>query len=381
MSTGTVSTSREATPAIALALQGGGGLGAYHIGAYEALAEEGLLPDWVCGISIGAFNAAVIAGNPPEQRVAKLEGFWDAISWPDVCLPAHALQLRYWHNAASYAGALLFGQPNFFIPRGPVSLLAADMPPQEASFYDTTPLLSTLRRFADFPIDGHSDVRLSLGATEIETGNIHYFDSTRHPIEPAHVLASGSLPPGFPATEVDGKLYWDGACVSNTPLDEIVDESDHAHLVVFMIDLWNAAGKPPRNMNEVFWRMKQIEYASRTGYHLKSVANKVKLRQAMQLLNARNAAGAAQAVAVPDDPVVRTPRLDIVHIIYHPGPDQVPESDAEFSRESIAERRRAGYADLKGAIAKAPWLSEEVPAHLGVLVHHVENGRVTTEAL
>ncbi len=148
-----------------------------------------------------------------------------------------------------------------------------------------------------------------------------------------------------------------------------------------MIDLWNAAGKPPRNMNEVFWRMKQIEYASRTGYHLKSVANKVKLRQAMQLLNARNAAGAAQAVAVPDDPVVRTQRLDIVHIIYHPGPDQVPESDAEFSRESIAERRRAGYADLKGAIAKAPWLSEEVPAHLGVLVHHVENGRVTTEAL
>lgn len=376
MSTGTVSTSGAAKPAIALALQGGGGLGAYHIGAYEALAEEGWLPDWVCGTSIGAFNAAVIAGNAPEHRVAKLEGLWNDISWPDVCLPAHALQLRFLHNAASYANALLFGQPNFFMPRNPVSTLAPDMPPQEVSFYDTTPLMSTLRRFAEFPIDRKTAVRLSLGATEIETGNIHYFDSTHDVIGPAHVLASGSLPPGFPATLVDGKLYWDGACVSNTPLDEIIKESNHAHLVVFMIDLWNAAGKAPRNMNAVFWRMKQIEYASRADYHLKSVANKVRLDQAAQLLNARNA---AESVAVPDDPILRTQRLDIVHVIYHPGPDQIPESDAEFSRESIAERRHAGYADLKGAIAKAPWLTEALPAHLGVLVHHVENGRVTTE--
>jgi NTE family protein len=284
MSTRTVSMSREETPAIALALQGGGGLGAYHIGAYEALAEARLLPDWVCGISIGAFNAAVIAGNPPEHRVAKLVGFWDAISWPDVPLPAHALQLRYWHNTASYANALLFGQPDFFIPRNPLSLLAPSAPPQETSFYDTTPMLSTLRRFAEFPIHGKTAVRLSLGATDIETGNVHYFDSTRDDIGPAHVLASGSLPPGFPATRVDSKLYWDGACVSNTPLDEIVDQSNHGHLVVFLIDLWNAAGKPPRNMNEVLWRTKQIEYASRTDYHLKSVATKVQLRQAMQSL-------------------------------------------------------------------------------------------------
>lgn len=378
MSTDTVSMSRKETPAIALALQGGGGLGAYHIGAYEALAEEGLLPDWVCGISIGAFNAAVIAGNRPEHRVAKLVGLWDAISWPDAPLPAHAFQLRYWHNAASYANALLFGQPDFFIPRSPFSSLAPSAPPEEVSFYDTAPMLATLRRFAEFPIHGKAAVRLSLGATDIETGNIHYFDSTRDDIGPAHVLASGSLPPGFPATRVDGKLYWDGACVSNTPLDEIVDQSNHAHLVVFLIDLWDAAGKPPRNMNEVIWRTKQIEYASRTDYHLRSVATKVKLQQATQLLKARNA---PEAVAVPDDPVLRTRRLDIVHVIYHPGPDQIPESDVEFSRDSIAERRRAGYADLKGAIAKAPWLAEKSPAHLGALVHRVENGQVTTVSL
>jgi NTE family protein len=378
MSTGTATTSREEKPAIALALQGGGGLGAYHIGAYEALAEEHLLPDWVCGISIGAFNAAVIAGNRSEQRIAKLEGFWNAISWPDVPLPAHAFQLRYWHNTASYANAVLFGQPDFFIPRPPFSLLAPSVPPQEASFYDTTPMLSTLRRFAEFPISQKSTVRLSLGATDIETGDVHYFDSTRDKIEPAHVLASGSLPPGFPATRVDGKFYWDGACVSNTPLDEIVDQSNHDHLVVFLIDLWNAAGKPPQNMNEVLWRAKQIEYASRTAYHLNAVAAKVKLHQAMQLLNARSA---AEAVAVPDDPVLATRRLDIVHIIYRPGPDQIPESDAEFSRDSIAERRRAGYDDLKRAIAKAPWLTEKLPAHPGVLVHRVENGQVATVLL
>jgi NTE family protein len=239
-------------------------------------------------------------------------------------------------------------------------------------------MLSTLRRFAEFPISQKSTVRLSLGATDIETGDVHYFDSTRDKIEPAHVLASGSLPPGFPATRVDGKFYWDGACVSNTPLDEIVDQSNHDHLVVFLIDLWNAAGKPPQNMNEVLWRAKQIEYASRTAYHLNAVAAKVKLHQAMQLLNARSA---AEAVAVPDDPVLATRRLDIVHIIYRPGPDQIPESDAEFSRDSIAERRRAGYDDLKGAIAKAPWLTEKLPAHPGVLVHRVENGQVATVLL
>jgi NTE family protein len=375
MATRTASKSRKETPAIALALQGGGALGAYQIGAYEALAEKHLLPDWVCGISIGAFNAALIAGNRPEHRVAKLAGFWDAISWPDVPLPLHAPHLRYWHNEASYAGALLFGQPNFFTPRNPVSLLAADAPPQTVSFYDTTPVLSTLQRFAAFPIDAKSAVRLSLGATDIETGNVHYFDSTRNPVEPDHVLASGSLPPGFPATLAHDRLYWDGACVSNTPLDEIVDQSNHAHLVVFLIDLWDATGKPPRNMNEVLWRMKQIEYASRTDYHLKSVATKVRLNQAMQLLKAHNA---PETVGVPDVPALRTRRLDIVHIVYHPGPDQIPESDAEFSRDSIAERRQAGYADLKQAIAKAPWLTEMLPAHLGVLVHRVEHGQVTT---
>ncbi|MFL9909122.1 patatin-like phospholipase family protein [Paraburkholderia sp. RL17-337-BIB-A] len=368
------SASPDTTPAIALALQGGGGLGAYHIGAYEALAEAHLLPDWVCGTSIGAFNAAVIAGNRPEDRVKRLAGFWDAISRPGVFLPEDATALRYLHNVVSYADAVVFGQPDFFTPRNPFTLFLPDAPSQNVSFYDTTPMLATLQRFATFPVARDAAVRLSLGVTDVESGTIRYFDSKRESIGPSHVLASGSLPPGFPATSIDGRLYWDGACVSNTPLDEIVARSGHAHLVVFMIDLWSLAGKAPRNMNEVLWRVKQIQYASRSRYHLDTAVACARLRQAAHQLRTHDEA----ASAVAKEPAFQ--RLDIVHVVYRPAPDQVPGSDAEFSRESIAERRAAGYADLKAAISRKPWLTEKSQAHLGVVVHRVENGLVTTEA-
>ncbi|KXU96152.1 hypothetical protein CR51_23520 [Caballeronia megalochromosomata] len=350
-------------------MQGGGGLGAYQVGAYEALAEARLLPDWVCGTSIGAFNAALIAGNRPEDRLEQLAAFWDAISRPDVFLPEDATALRYLHNAVSYADAVMFGQPGFFSARNPFTLSLPDAPSQDVSFYDTTPVLATLQRFATFPVGRDASVRLSLGVTDVESGTARYFDSKRESIEPSHVLASGSLPPGFPATAIDGRLYWDGACVSNTPLDEIVARSGHAHLVVFVIDLWSIAGKAPRNMNEVLWRAKQIQYASRSRYHLDAAVACARLQQAAHRLGEPDAA--------PKDAPFQ--RLDIVHVVYRPGPDQVPGSDAEFSRQSIAERRKAGYADLKAALSKKPWLMEKSQAHLGVVVHRVENGVVTAE--
>jgi NTE family protein len=356
-------------------LQGGGALGAYHIGAYQALAENNLHPDWVAGISIGAINAAVICGNRPEHRVERLAALWAAISWPE--LPT-SLAMSPWqtlHNLASNAEALLFGQPNFFAPRPVSPLLLPQAPPQEVSFYDTTPLLFTLRRFADFSLINRRAVRLSLGATNIATGDLEFFDNWRQTIGPEHVLASGSLPPGFPATLADGKLYWDGGCVSNTPLDAVVDEPGHPRMVVFLIDLWNAAGPPPRTINAVLWRAKQIEYASRTAHQVDAVATKVNLRHAVRLLKA---AGIPEAAAVPDDPVLRARRLDIVHIVYRPSEDQIPNSDAEFSRSSITERRDAGYRDMRAALAAAPWLRQQLPAHLGALVHRVERGKVTT---
>jgi NTE family protein len=356
-------------------LQGGGALGAYHIGAYQALAEQGLHPDWVSGISIGAVNAAVIAGNPPDDRVDRLAALWESISWPDLPAPVTARLWQTLHNMASNAEALLLGQPNFFTLRPVSPYLRPPSPPQEVSFYDTTPLRLTLRRFADFALINRGAVRLSLGATNLATGVLEFFDNARQALGPQHVLASCSLPPGFPATVVDGTPYWDGGCVSNTPLDAVIDEPCYPRMVVFLIDLWDAAGTPPETINEVLWRAKQIQYASRTAHHVDAVATKVNLRHALRLLQA---AGAPQVAAVPLDAVPAIERLDIVHIVYRPETGVIANSDAEFSRSSIAERRAAGYRDMQAALAAKPWLRQELPAHLGALVHRVERGVVAT---
>lgn len=356
-------------------LQGGGALGAYHIGAYQALSEHNLHPDWVAGISIGAINSAVIAGNRPQDRVERLSALWEAISRPDLLTKLALTPWQTLYNMASNAEALLFGQPNFFIPRPVNPFLVPRAAPEEVSFYDTTPMLFTLRRFADFSLINSRQIRLSLGATKLATGNVEFFDNHRQTIGPEHVLASGSLPPGFPATLVDGKLYWDGGCVSNTPLDAVVDEPTHPRMVVFVIDLWNPVGPPPESINAVLWRAKQIQYASRTAHHIDAVATKVNLRHAVRLLKA---AGVPEVAAVPDDPVLTERRLDIVHIVYRPGADQIPNSDAEFSRSSIAERREAGYRDMRAALAAEPWLRQQMPAHLGAMVHRVEREKVST---
>ena len=369
------SRSSRTKPTVALMLQGGGALGAYHIGAYQALAEHDLHPDWVAGISIGAINGAVIAGNPPGKRVDRLAALWEAISWPDPPALQALTALPMLHSMAGFAEALWFGQPNFFTPRPVNPYLRPPAPPQEVSFYDTSPMLETLRRFADFTLINGRAVRLSLGVTEITTGYMQFFDNHRQRIEPEHVLASGSLPPGLPATVVEGELYWDGACVSNSPLDAVVDEPGHPHLVVFLIDLWDASGPPPETITDVLWRAKQIQYASRTAHHVDSVATKVNLRHAIRLLKAHNV---PEVAAVPDDPVLAERRLDIVHILYRPEGGQIPNGDVDFSRSSIAERRAAGFRDMQVALAAEPWQRTAKPAHLGVLVHRVERQTVTT---
>ncbi len=355
----------------ALVLQGGGALGAYHIGSYQALAENDLLPDWVCGISIGAINAAVIAGNAPVERLERLEALWEFISWPTLFDPFRGKGLAFLYNTASNAEALMFGQPNFFQPR-PLNPFFAPPGPQALSFYDTSPLRFTLRRFADFDRINAHETRLSLGATDVVTGNLEFFDNTKIELGPEHVMASGSLPPGFPPTLVGDRLFWDGGCVSNTPLEAVLEDQPPGHTVVFMIDLWSASGPPPRSMNDVLWREKQIQYASRTASHIDAVATKVNLRHAMGLLK-------QGGEAVPDAGTLAAgSRLDIVHIVYHPTADQIPNSDAEFSRASIRERRLAGYADMKQAIEAAPWFHQPKPPHLGTMVHRVKDQQVTT---
>jgi NTE family protein len=280
--------------------------------------------------------------------------------------PGGKTSVRNWEHTLSSAQALVFGQPGFFHPRLVNPYLA--VPGIAAtSFYDTAPLYETLAAMVDFDRFRDGETRLSVGATDIETGGLVFFD-TRQMIAPfgaEHVVASSSLPPAFPPTAIDGKLYWDGGCVSNTPLEAVLDDPPPGHVVAFVIDLWNPSGPAPDTMNAVEWRAKQIQYASRTSHNIDSVAAKMNLRHVMQLLSN------------PDKPR-SDQRLDLVHIIYHPGNDQIPASDAEFSRASIVERRAAGLADMRRVLAKQPWHQVEKPRHLGCMIHRVTRGEVTT---
>lgn len=366
-------------PRIALVLQGGGALGAYHIGAYQALEEAGYRPNWVSGISIGAINAAIIAGNRPEDRLKKLEQLWDAISWPNEWGSLLSGQFRVAFNEMSAAGAMLFGQPNFWRPRFPSPMLIPQLLPEEASFCDTSPIRETLQRLAQFDLINSRAVRISLGATRLSTGDLQFFDNWQDEIRVDHVLASGSLPPGFPATRVGDELYWDGGCVSNTPLEAIYADDDTGHTLVFLIDLWGAAGVPPTSMDQVSWRQKQIQYASRTSHAIAALATQHNLRRALRLAGKKLPNRALDNSAVSNSAAMKIDKtLDIVHVIYHPSSDQVSESDAEFSRPSIASRRAAGYADLRLALTEAPWTKYRKAEHTGTVVHRVECDSVTS---
>jgi len=354
-------------PTVALVLQGGGALGAYHIGAFEALHKAGFGPDWVAGISIGAFNAAIIAGNEPADRLEKLLGFWQDISWPELPGLVNFLPLRIIHDQISSGEAIAFGQPNFFSPRPISPYLLTNAMPDELSFYDTGALHETLQRFASFDRINRKTTRLTLGTTNISTGVLAFFDSNTQPIEVAHVIASGSLPPGFPATEIDGKFYWDGGCVSNTPLEAIAAAQGTEPLLVFVIDLWDAAGPLPNTMNDVLWRIKQIQYAGRAGHDLKVVQSVANHQHAQAIAKT---AGLLEMAGLPDTLELRKGRLDLVHITFHPGSDQIASSDTEFSRSSIAARRTAGRLDMEHALALAPW-TRPMPRHQRALIHRV----------
>jgi len=255
---------------IVLLLQGGGALGSYQAGVYQALAEADLHPNWVAGISIGAINAAIIAGNAPDKRVGRLREFWEAVSTSPLGIPyvkSIELQNAFVHQLVNQGRAvniLMFGAPNFFTPRVPPATLWPAVTPDKASYYDTSPLRATLERLVDFDRINAGRMRLRVGAVNVGTGNFAYFDTTTDRIRPEHVMASGSLPPGFAATEVDGKFYWDGGLVSNTPLQWVLDSRPRKDTLAFQIDLWSARGALPHDLTEVEVRHKDIVYSSRT---------------------------------------------------------------------------------------------------------------------
>src|SRR6185295_1411032 len=277
---------------IALLLQGGGALGAYQAGVYQALAEADLHPDWIAGISIGAINAAIIAGNAPTERVDKLRAFWESITdhpsndWAKFAADhlARGEAARSFLNQLSAGAALVGGAPGFYVPRLPPAWLSPAGSLEATSYYETTLLKSTLERFVDFDRINKDGTRLSVGAVNVRSGNFVYFDTTTHHIKPEHVMASGALPPGFPAVEVDGEHYWDGGLISNTPLHWVVQSVPRMDTLAFQVDLWSARGDFPSDLLEVAMRQKEIQYSSRTRANTDSFKRLQKTRCALARL-------------------------------------------------------------------------------------------------
>lgn len=247
-----------------LVLQGGGALGAYQAGVYEGMAAAGLAPNWVAGVSIGAINAALIAGNLPGRRVERLREFWDRVSSSmPLVTPVQLDPLRTTLNRLSAANAATFGVPGFFRPRQPPAFLAPDGTPEALSIYDTSPLRETLQELVDFDLLARKHVRLSVGAVDVHTGNSVYFDNQDLRLRPEHVVASGSLPPGFPPTAIDGAHYWDGGLVSNSPLMYVFDVSPRINALIVQVDLFNASGELPANLDQVLERKPPVRVPNR----------------------------------------------------------------------------------------------------------------------
>lgn len=349
-----------------LVLQGGGALGAYQAGAFQALAEAGLQPEWVAGVSIGAINGSLIAGNPPEKRVERLHAFWSGITAPTALWPRVQLEAgqRLERNVGALA-ALLFGQPGFFRPRLPLEWLDRK---GTASFYDTGELRSTLERLVDFDRINFAagGMRLSVGAADVERGTLVYFDSRRQALRPEHVMASGALPPGLAVVEIGDRLYWDGGLVSNTPLEYVMDDPPAGDSLIFQIDLFPARGRRPVDLDEVLERAKDIQYSSRTRAATRAAAARHDLRRQIAALLQRLPADLRDAPAAATLRAAASPaQIDIVHLIYRPAIPQGAEKDFQFDRGTMEARWAQGFADAHRSLAAAPWRAP-CPAHRGV---------------
>ncbi|MCK9511767.1 MAG: patatin-like phospholipase family protein [Pigmentiphaga sp.] len=344
---------------IALLLQGGGALGSYQAGVYQALAEAKLHPDWVAGISIGAINSALIAGNPPKKRVDALRAFWESITSAPLIPPALWSPLlgsggwsgdlsRGWINQMWAFGTLLGGAPGFFRPRAISPWLAPSGTEGAQSFYDTKPLRATLERLVDFDRINAGGMRCSVGAVNVTTGNFVYFDTATHVIDPRHVMASGALPPGFPAIEIDGEFYWDGGLVSNTPLQWVLESQPRQDTLAFQVDLWSARGEYPQDLISQDVRLKDIRFSSRTRHGTDQFRKAQGLRRALARLLER----VPDSLKTDDDPELRKlvaaaddKVYNIAHLIYRAKRYEGACKDYEFSRATMEEHWAAGYDD------------------------------------
>lgn len=346
---------------VALVLQGGGALGSYQAGVYEALAEAAIEIDWVAGISIGAVNAAIIAGNPPERRVARLRAFWDTLTGGLPSFPIwQTPDMREWLHEWSAGFVATVGVPGFFRPRLLPPLMGLPGTPEALSLYDSAPLAQTLDELVDWDLLNDGPVRLSVGAVDIESGNFAYFDTRDMRIDSRHIMASGALPPGLPPVEIDGRLWWDGGLVSNTPLGHVLD-AQTADLLVFQVDLFSAANERPKTIMDVLARAKEIQFSSRTrqisDQQIRLRSERAAIRRVLDKLpsellgdpDVRALAAAAQEYAA-----------NVVQLIYRANAWEGGARDYEFSARAMAEHWTAGRAAVAETMAQGDLVAQNI---------------------
>jgi NTE family protein len=340
-----------------LLLQGGGALGAYQCGVYEGLAEVGVTPSWFVGISIGAVNSAILAGNPPERRVERLRTFWDrASSFSTFEPPAFLELMRPMLGRLNFATVAAWGIPGFFKPRSVIPDLATSGSPEALSYYDTEPLKSTLWELVDFDLINRRAVRLSVGAVDVRTGESVYFDNFKMHIRPEHVLASGALPPGFPAIHIDGEYYYDGGLVSNSPLTYVWDVKPLTSALILQVNLFNAHGRLPRNLDEAMERVKDIQFSSKQRLNTQRVRELLEMRLALKRLLAKLP---PNLQADPDAqnllPLCDDRDWTIAHINNRRPVQGGQYKDAEFSRSAVLERWTSGLDDIRFSADNLEW--------------------------
>jgi NTE family protein len=371
-----------------LVLQGGGALGAYQAGVFEALAQRNTQLDWVVGTSIGAINAAIIAGNLPKNRVAKLKGFWDTVTADGGTPLINLFGLHFgvhfaewfkpWVNSTRSLGTIINGVPGFFSARdNGLWNIDKKVPTAEASFYDTSALEATLNQFVDFDYLNQANVRLTVCAVNVATAELKCFDNTdTTPITARHIMASGALPPGFAPVEIDGEFYWDGGVYSNTPLDVVLDEQANGHnkqdTLCFMIDLWDPTETLPTSIGGAMTRLKNTQYASRSTERLADHRRQLDLRNVIKQLGeklplaTRNKADVRAMLAQGE-----VGGVNVVRLVMKALPDDDQFKDIDFSKATIATRWKAGAEDAERMFGHQSWL-KPLAAGVGMAIHELE---------
>jgi NTE family protein len=353
---------------VVLVLQGGGALGAYQCGVYQALHEAGVEPNWVIGTSIGAINGSLIAGNAVSERLPKLREFWRrmernpdwgaGLSWPALS------------DAQSYWMTLLAGIPSFFEPN-PLAFFGTHVPlgADDAGFYSTAPLQRTLEELVEFSLTSRCSPRLTVGAAHVRTSEMRYFDSRNTELAVSHVMASGALPPAFPAVRINGELYWDGGILSNTPAEAIFDDHPRRNSLVFAVHMWNPKGPEPETIWDVLHRHKDIQYSSRVATHIARQRQIHKLRHVISELVKQIPPSMRQSELIDDLAAYGClTRMHVVRLLAPRFDHENHTKDVDFSRSGIRMRWDAGYADALRALKRKAWEDAYDPLE-GIILH------------